>query len=665
MAMSTWFRPPRHLLILFLGIMGLLASALGWLGWRLLQQDRALADQQIRARLEATADAATAELARRISGTEETLTRLAAVSPEELSVQIAKPAADLEDGALFVVLDGDGIDAFPRARLLYYPSLRSTADPPATVFARGESLEFRQRDYPGAIRAYRTLAQSADSATRAGGLLRLGRVLRKAKQHESALSTYADLAQMGRLRASGLPAGLIGGYGRLEVLHRLGREEELHEEASGFRSALAAGEWPITRAAYEFYTQDLERLLPPDERIASAPSRHSFALADGVESLWQLGIATVQGDRPEGRRTVLAREQPVLLVWRGGPEHLVAFVASGEFLESVWLGEFTQMLAQQGMTLALSDAAGNPVFAPFDGDATHEIIRVAAQTGLPWNLHVASVDPSVVLADLEDRRRLMLAGALTVALLILFGAYAVTRAIRREMEVARLQSEFVSAVSHEFRTPLTSMRQLTELLSSGRVPSEERRAEYYAVIKRESERLHRLVEGLLDFGRMEAGALEFSKEPLTIDDLVNEVVDAFRAEQGDAGSSVVFDSADGGMTVYADREALSRALWNLLDNAVKYSPENAAVRVDVAANGDRISVSVRDHGIGMSPEELEGIFEKFVRGTASRSLSVKGTGIGLAMVRHIVEAHDGDVHVESVPGEGSTFTILLPIDEKK
>ncbi len=664
MAISTWFRPPRHLLILFLGIMGILASALGWLGWRLLQQDRALADQQVRARLEAAADAVTVELNRHISDVEETLTRLALLSTQELPVQIAKPATDLEDGAMFAVLDGDGVDAFPRDRLLYYPSLRAAAEPPPTVFARGESLEFRRRDYPGAIRAYRTLAQSADSATRAGGLLRLGRVLRKANQHESALSVYADLAQMGRLLVSGLPAGLIGGYGRLEVLHQLGREEELQEEASGFRSALAAGEWPITRATYEFYTADLERLLPPGGQIASAPDRYSFGLADGVESLWQMGNLAVQGDRRDGRRTVFAREQSALLVWRGGPERLVAFVASDEFLESVWLGEFTQTLAQQGMTLALSDAAGNTVFAPFDGDATHEIIRVAAQTGLPWNLHVASVDPSVVLADLEGRRRLMLAGAITVTLLILFGGYAVTRAVRRETEVARLQSEFVSAVSHEFRTPLTSMRQLTEMLSSDRVPSEERRAEYYAVIRQESERLHRLVEGLLDFGRMEAGALEFIKEPLSIDDLVNEVVDEFRAERGVDGS-IIADGADGGMTVHADREALGRALWNLLDNAVKYSPESAVVHVDVAANGDGISVSVHDRGIGMSPEELDGIFEKFVRGKASRSLSVKGTGIGLAMVRHIVEAHDGDVGVESVLGEGSTFTILLPTEKRK
>jgi len=235
--------------------------------------------------------------------------------------------------------------------------------------------------------------------------------------------------------------------------------------------------------------------------------------------------------------------------------------------------------------------------------------------------------------------------------------------VSREIEVARLKSDFVSAVSHEFRTPLTTLRQLTELLTSGRVASDERRATYYDTLRRESDRLHRLVEGLLDFGRMEAGALEFRFQPVEATSLVREVVEEFRSEVQDRGYQVAISAMDGECHVRADGEALGRAIWNLLDNAAKYSPDDRAIAITVSRGNGSVAIRVEDHGVGIAPEEHARIFEKFVRGSGSDVRAVKGTGIGLAMVQHIVSAHRGTVGVESTPGAGSAFTILLPAGE--
>jgi signal transduction histidine kinase len=240
------------------------------------------------------------------------------------------------------------------------------------------------------------------------------------------------------------------------------------------------------------------------------------------------------------------------------------------------------------------------------------------------------------------------------------GSYFIGRAVKQEMDLARLQSDFVSAVSHEFRTPLAAMRQLSELLAAGRVPLEERRQHYYESLAGESRRLQRLVESLLDFGRLEAGARPYQLEPLDPRALVEHVVADFQAQLSRPESRVEISGRDDSAPLLGDRDALALALHNLLDNAVKYSGDGRTVRIEWAQRGDRIALSVRDQGPGIAAGERARIFQKFVRGAAARTANVRGAGVGLAMVHLIATGHGGEVTVESTPGSGSTFTLLLP-----
>ena len=243
---------------------------------------------------------------------------------------------------------------------------------------------------------------------------------------------------------------------------------------------------------------------------------------------------------------------------------------------------------------------------------------------------------------------------------LLLCTYFIARAIRREADLLRLQSDFVSAVSHEFRSPLTTMRQLSEILSLGRVPSEERRALYYATLVRETTRLQRVVESLLHFGSMEAGARKYHFEECTPATLVREVAAEMQSQLPATAPRILCDDFSGQVRVAIDPDAFSVALRNLIDNAIKYSPGQRAVWVDLHRTGDQLAIAVRDHGLGITDLEKKSIFQKFVRGTAASSGNVKGSGVGLAMVRHIVDAHGGTITVDSRPGVGSTFTIHLP-----
>ena len=217
----------------------------------------------------------------------------------------------------------------------------------------------------------------------------------------------------------------------------------------------------------------------------------------------------------------------------------------------------------------------------------------------------------------------------------------------------------MSAVSHEFRTPLTSLRQFTDMLLDQPGLSDDRRRQAYEAQSRATHRLTRLVESLLDLGRMEAGARRYRFELRDLGELLHRVVEEFRGVAVQTGHQIAL-VADGPAMVESDEEALSRAIHNLLDNAVKYSPTPTTVEVGLARHERDVHITVRDHGLGITASEREAIFRKFQRGEQARMLGIKGTGIGLAMVEEIVRAHHGRIWVDSEPGKGSTFTITLP-----
>jgi signal transduction histidine kinase/Tol biopolymer transport system component len=252
-----------------------------------------------------------------------------------------------------------------------------------------------------------------------------------------------------------------------------------------------------------------------------------------------------------------------------------------------------------------------------------------ADTGLPWTLRVASADPGAELAGSSSRRRLLLWGFAVLGLVLVAGSYFILRSIERERSVGRLQSEFVSTVSHEFRTPLTSLRQLSEMLAKGRVPTEDLKQQTYDILTRESERLQRLVESLLDFGRVEAHAFRYQFESLDAGRLAGEVAAEFQEKVAAAGFTIDCVQTADGLPVRADREALRLALRNLLDNAVKYSPACRTVRIESGREHDRAAIKVIDKGMGIPESEQKKIFRKFERGAASRAANIHGTGFAI------------------------------------
>jgi signal transduction histidine kinase len=248
-----------------------------------------------------------------------------------------------------------------------------------------------------------------------------------------------------------------------------------------------------------------------------------------------------------------------------------------------------------------------------------------------------------------------------LALVMLGATFVGARYIMRQIELVNAKSSFVSNVTHELKTPVAVIKLAVETLELGRVSSEAERDKYLRTITRESDRLAQLVDNILDFSRLEAGQRTLQLSPLDLRDVVHAAMDTFRLRLEDAGFHYELSLPDSVPMVLGDGQALQHCVLNLLDNAVKYSREQKEVRVAVAPRDGMLTLAVADRGIGIPPEDQERIFEKFARVESGLVHTVKGAGLGLSLVEMLVRAHHGRVEVASTPGEGSTFTILLPV----
>jgi signal transduction histidine kinase len=621
---SEWLKPPRSLLLILFLVTLVSVSALAWFGWRVLYQERVVDAQRAQERLEAAADRITA-----------TAHGMLAETGERVGTWITTPPVDGKpDDGLVLIFSGQNLQAIPASRLLYRPFPLMAPEAPAEAFKEGESIEFQLNDPARAADWYRHIADRQEGAVRAGALLRLARVLRKGGRMDEARQAYEQLAAVDGAAVAGAPADLVA---RHELCELSGRPEDAHS----LQSDLLAGRWQLTRGQFEFYWPGPQP-VPTDAAI----------WPEVVASAW----SDLHDPNSRGQSTIWVDGKPFFAIWRGAPSRRAVLITRPESL-------LKPMAAGSGISFAAADGEGR-VVSGRKAAASHAVVRTPAETQLPWTLYFTAVQGADDAGTVARQRFLVLVTAVTVLFLIA-GAYFIARAVRRDLEVSRMQSDFVSAVSHEFRSPLTSIRQLSEMLADGRVAGQDRRQVYYDTLVRESTRLQRLVEALLNFGRMEAGVRQYRFEEMDAASLVDRVVAEFKPQIAGDGRHIELEAAGGLCPIDADPDALSVALRNLVDNALKYSPGCPTVWVQWGSENGHVAIRVRDRGVGIPEFERRAIFRKFFRGTAAANANVKGSGVGLAMVRHIVAAHGGEISVVSQPGEGSTFTILLPAGESK
>ena len=641
-----------HVIVTSVGLVLLVSLALGWLGWRLLAQEETLENQLAQNRLGQRADALLTEFLRRIAETEASLSRIGPALPTE--------SPESSQGGLLVSFSKAGVEVQPRGQLLYRPAAPPLELLDAALVAEADKLEFQTSDFKTARAALSALTMHQDGLVRAEALLRLARVQSKSGQKPEALNTYAKLANENRMSPSEAPYALLSRFARCELLAALHQEAAAKQEASLLVAGLESGEWPVGKESFAWYDSRARKLAgqPAESRAPEI----KLAVAEAVEAAWdewQLFQRSGSGSLTKHRHR---SAPPVLTIVNANPERMVSLIYAGEALRHLTL-DLTSIGEGTDIRASVTDEHGQPLFGGTVEPTAAQVRRSLSAADLPWQLNVTPSSMDAGAAFPVERRNYLIAALAAIVLLVGLACYAMARGVLREAAAGQLQSDFVSAVSHEFRSPLTTLRQLTELLAEGRIHEESQRRRYFSVLQQETSRLHQLVEDLLDFGRMEAGRRQYKFEPLDFSELVQGGIEEYQRQAGANGHKIEIHSDHSRLLIDADREALRRVVRNLLENAVKYSPEAKTVWVETGCERHAAILRVRDEGIGIPPEEKSRIFEKFVRGEAAKKACIPGTGIGLAMVKEIVTVHHGELDLSSEVGHGSTFSVRLPLSK--
>jgi signal transduction histidine kinase/tetratricopeptide (TPR) repeat protein len=695
-------RRRRILLHFFLGI-GLPSLLLGYLAFRGIQNDMALLEKEQLNEHNAIARQITDSIDHRISAVEGAFLGLIAnhQSPQRDPV-VLRSLERLKNQQPFVeevfLFESAEHIQLPLAKLLFLPDASaklSPSQPRSSALLTGRQHEFQQKRYQEALASYRQVfARAANRQGKAEALNAIARVQKKSNLLPDAIKSYRTIAQdySDIPLGSGMPSGLVA-RSALGALF-LATDEADSAVQTLIRSYrdLIHGKWTLEKSQYEFFARQAEdaidEILSQDGPVQSYKS--TFRTLRSEENKQRDITERLLTFQENAAPNLLAKvprnvENPRSSLKRftldiAGRTYLVSVPGgrngNGNQVHGIWglLLNSQQLkadLLQSVIPQHVSSGDVRWVVRGRDDEAILKSDNSASGSRTvranfvgnfpPWSIELYQQDPRLFETLLTSRRGIYLYMFVLPAGILIFGLTLTVRIVTHELELGKMKSDFVSTVSHEFKSPLTSIRQLSEMLQTGRVPSEERRQRYYDVLLEQSERLSSLIDNILDFAKMEEGKKEFEFEMADVGLLLEKLVSTIQQQVRHEGFTIEAEIDTPLPAIQVDRAAITQAVTNLIDNAIKYSAGAKKVCVRAYMENQYLIIAVQDFGIGIKPEEIDSVFERFYRGGDELTRAVKGSGLGLTLVKQIVQAHHGSVHVESEPGRGSTFSIRLPL----
>ncbi len=523
-----------------------------------------------------------------------------------------------------------------------------TSSRDSALWRDAQSIELLSGNTAMAVEHYKGLLSGNEASSSWARLALLRLALQGAASTEAAvwLSEIQEKDQAA-VTESGTPVWV--GAALILVEHR---DDGLTREAAGFLahtlSQLAGGRWHLNAAQWIYYARQICRSLDSKRDLRSG----TLATAAFLESL-----AGALGDVLALNQSLgWRRDQPFAACRLAGTESVVVLFP-GEDRNTGYVLSSTGLRREAETRLnALTVAEDFQGRVGIAGDNRQP--EAAFLSAFPF-LGVSFAERDQGLWRSHLRRYTLFYAATLLLIGAGTGLFFTYRAVAREIEVSRLKAEFVSSVSHEFRTPLSAIEALLERLESGKVRDEEMLHRYYQASRREVQRLTAMVNQLLDFSRLKEGREEFSFQTINLNLLAEEAIQSFR-NLGFGARLVDGLDREEPLNVSADKDAAFQCIHNLIDNSLKYSPNGSQVTIASGRREGEVLLRVSDRGPGIAPEDRELIFEQFYRAKTADGQGIRGAGIGLALVKRVMQAHGGKVTLESRMGEGSTFQLAFP-----
>lgn len=564
---------------------------------------------------------------------------------------------------------------------------------------RAEAYEFKARNYRSAISLYRRLAdQSQDKNFKAQMLANISRCLMKAEDYTGAIQNYRRICEdyPESITSTGLPLALVSRLQAASCLRKLGEYQSALQSYLDLYKDILSMHWHLSEAQFKTYASLVGDIISDlfSKNQQDLPLEDYKKEFDRLKSLHQKRLEqwlVIKDIKQEIIPELRKMEDPS--VYQTNPlqysktikdrtflisavqipdspeEHPVGMlgvkVSDQYLLNNVLPDTIRDFQFSVESDVAVSNLQGRILFGQKNHSAELETVNEFFEDNFPpWRIEIFQ-SGGEALGGLDIKRSFYFWTIITLVVVLIFGGVLISRTIAHEMVVLKLKSDFVSSVSHEFKSPLTSIKALTDRLQEGKVKDSEKMKQYFSLITQDVDRLTRLVRNILDFSKIEEGKKEYEFVETDVAQLVTEQVEDFKKEEFSKGLKIQAQIFEDIPCIGIDKEALSQVLNNLLDNAVKFSPDRKEITVNVSKDNTNVFIEINDRGIGIPPHELNRIFDKFYQGRRTLRQSVKGTGLGLTLVKHMVEAHGGRIAVKSQIGEGSTFSISLPIQKKE
>ena len=646
-------RPHRREVVLFLIALILPSAVLVGLGLHMIAQERVAAEARVAGEWGGTVRQIRLDLLSRLESIKheeiEALSLITGRGHSQLYVNSeVELIATLEDGRVILPWEERGAQ-------IVGGQLRSA--PFADWIRQGERAEFRRDDFRTAIESYGRALEIAQYPAQLGyARMSLARVLAAAGRKQNSWRQYRQVLAMSPDVTDEHCVPMLL-YAAARLLDARLDQRKVQERLGVI---VSDQEW-MAPATLRMVHALLDTLIDTgvDSSVRSAASELRSSVADAMP-VTEMALA-LQHDFPR-----LGLQYPAPLpgaaesrwvpVGEGG--WLVSTASSLDpMLEVVIAVDARAVLAPLRDSNVWTTGQVGDVRVRVGGEGEGQLLG-AALPGL--EVVFSSAASSTDVAALQ--RTLYGVALLLVLSITFFGAFLVWRDVRRELRLADLRSQFVSSVSHELKTPLTSIRMFAEILQTKDPPDPRMQADYLGTIVGESERLTRLLNNVLNLSKIEQDRMMYRPRPTSLAEVAHRAVQAVEYPLEQAGFTLSVDSQDELPLVSVDPDALEQAILNLLTNAMKYSGESREIDLRLRSEDGHAVVEVTDCGMGIAPEELERLTEKFYRVPTAENRHVPGTGLGLTLVDHMAKSNGGDLRVRSVVGEGSTFAIWLPLE---
>jgi len=566
-------------------------------------------------------------------------------------------------------------------QLLYLPAdlmpVKSEQTAAPTYLETGSRLEYNEQKFPEALRFYLgKIAKTNNPVEEAEAMIAAARLYRKLNRPVEAKALYEEILQKypGDLLKGQMPLGLIAGLELLKIDREAGDEKDLRKNSIEFLMLLLHPKCSYDENQFNLFYQSGKEIIPKtdsatdslfsDLALRKAQTECAAGVLDQQEQSNPAASESFILDRngticspvnSNGINALLLSRHP------SGGNLTAVIIDFAVYLKSKSEGLIKSLDPNTTVNLNLEDNNGQELF-PKVGKEEPGYSVFPFPDHLPsWKLLLKENKPGFIASLLLGGSIVYLLLFLLIVLLMILGFTFSIYTLNEELRLNRLKSEFISNVSHELKSPLTAIRMMTEMLHHKRVESEERKATYYSVMLEESEHLSQLIDNILDFSRIEEERKKYNFLELDLNQLLLEFLKSSHERLPSLDFMIKYSCPENLPLIRADKNALLQVVNNLFDNAIKFSCSSRIIEINLSCNEEVLRLCIKDFGIGIPPKDQDKIFNRFYRGDEPQKLGIKGSGIGLTIVKKIVEAHKGWLTLESNPGKGTTFCVHLPV----